>query len=99
MIKFIVSEKALVDLNEIWKYTADYWSIDQANRYFNQIIDEIEFISNNFAQAKDFGDVRNGYRFSKVGSHLLFFRSTTSDEIEVVRILHERMDIKNRLVD
>ena len=40
--------------------------------------------------------VRKGYQASKVKSHIIFYR-ILNDTIEVIRILHERMEIKNRL--
>jgi toxin ParE1/3/4 len=42
--------------------------------------------------------VRKGYRASKVKSHYIFYR-VLNDTIEIIRILHERMDIENRLND
>ena len=39
MTEYIISEKALDDLNTIWIYTAENWSIEQANRYYNLIMD------------------------------------------------------------
>ena len=99
MAEYIISEKALEDLNNIWIYTAENWSIEQANRYYNLIIDEIEYVSENFEKTKDFGNIRKNYKFSKVKSHLVFYKKTENIEMEVVRILHERMDIKNRIND
>jgi toxin ParE1/3/4 len=97
MIKYIISSKAVEDVNSIWKYTAENWSIDQANRYYNLIFDEIEFVVENIETAHDFSYVRKNYRYSKVKSHLIFFKCIKNGTIEVVRVLHERMDIKNRL--
>ncbi len=97
MAEYIISEKALEDLNTIWIYTAENWSVEQANRYYNLIVDEIEYVSENFELTKDFGNVRKYYKFSKVKSHLVFYKKTENTEMEVVRILHERMDIKNRI--
>lgn len=97
MAEYIISEKALEDLNTIWMYTAEKWSVEQANRYYNLIMDEIEFISENFETTKDFGDIRKDYKYSKVKSHIIFCKRTNINEMEVVRILHERMDIKNRI--
>ncbi|PKP14371.1 MAG: type II toxin-antitoxin system RelE/ParE family toxin [Bacteroidetes bacterium HGW-Bacteroidetes-23] len=99
MSKYIISEKALEDINAIWVYTAQNWSVEQANRYYNLIFDEIEFISNNFEMAQDFGKLRKSYRYSKIKSHLIFFKKNKFNEIEVIRVLHERMDIENRLND
>jgi toxin ParE1/3/4 len=97
MPEYIISEKALEDINKIWIYTAENWSVEQADRYYNLIIDEIEYIVDNLDIARDFGKIRKSYRYSKVKSHLIFFKKDKANEIEVVRILHERMDIENRL--
>ncbi len=97
MTEIILSKKAVEDLNNIWIYTAETWSVEQANRYYNLIMDEIEYVSENFNTTKDFESIRKGYRYSKVKSHLIFFRQMNTNEIEVVRILHEKMDIRNRI--
>ena len=99
MSAFIISEKALEDINNIWIYTAENWSVEQADRYYNLIMDEIEYIVRNFDMARDFGKIRKLYRYSKVKSHLIFFKNDKTNEIEVVRVLHERMDIENRLAE
>ena len=99
MAEYIISEKALNDLNNICIYTAQNWSLEQANRYYNLIMDEIEYVAENFETTKDFGSIRKDYRYSKVKSHLIFCKQIENTEMEVVRILHERMDIKNRIND
>lgn len=99
MSNYIISEKALEDINAIWVYTAQNWSVEQANRYYNLIFDEIEFISSNFEMAQDFGKIRKAYRYSKIKSHLIFFKKNKFNEIEVIRVLHEKMDIESRLND
>jgi toxin ParE1/3/4 len=48
MPRFPISEKAVEDINGIWVYTAENWSVEQADRYYNLIIDEIEYIAENF---------------------------------------------------
>ena len=99
MTEYIISEKALEDINNIWIYTAENWSVEQADRYYNLIIDEIEYIVENINMARDFGKIRKSYKYSKVKSHLIFFKKDKKNEIEVVRVLHERMDIENRLAE
>jgi toxin ParE1/3/4 len=69
MADYIISEKALDDLNTIWIYRAENWSIEQANRYYNLIMDEIEYVAENFETTKDFASIRKDYRYSKVKSH------------------------------
>ncbi len=97
-LPFVISKKAVSDLEEIWLYTVEKWSIEQADRYYHLIFDEINYICRNINAGKSMDHVRKGYRASKVKSHLIFYR-VLNDTIEVIRILDERMDIKNRLND
>lgn len=95
--KYRISEKAISDLENIWIYTLNKWSQEQADRYHNLIISEIEFVVENFDTSRKMDHVRSGYRMSKVKSHLIFFKKTEDSIIEVIRILHQNMDIENRL--
>jgi toxin ParE1/3/4 len=96
ILPFVISKKAVSDLEEIWLYTVEKWSIEQADRYYNLIFDEINYICRNIDAGKSMEHVRKGYRASKVKSHLIFYR-VLNNTIEVIRILHERMDVENRL--
>jgi len=97
-LPFSISKKAVSDLEEIWLYTVEKWSVEQADRYYNLIFDEINYICKNSNAGKPMEYVRKGYRASKVKSHLIFYR-VLPGMIEIIRILHERMDIENRLND
>jgi len=33
----------------------------------------------------------------KAGRHIIFYREIGENEIEIIRILHEQMDLKNRI--
>ena len=97
-MKFKLSRKAEEDLEGIWLYTLEIWSKEQADRYLSLIFDEIEFITANPKTGQDFDQIRKNYRYSKVKSHLIFYKHKKSEDvIEVIRILHERMDLENRI--
>jgi toxin ParE1/3/4 len=95
-LKIILREQAMNDLEEIWLYTYEAWSLEQADRYHKLIFNEIEFLSTRPEHGKNQNHFRKGYRSSQVKAHLIFYRCSDS-EIEIVRILHENMDIPNRL--
>src|SRR5258706_16343898 len=97
-LPYVITKKAVSDLEEIWLYTIEKWSVNQADRYYNLIFDEIDFICKNIDAGKSMEHIRKGYRASKVKSHLIFYR-IQNDTVEVIRILHERMDIENRFND
>jgi toxin ParE1/3/4 len=40
-MKYVISIEASKDLENIWLYTFENWSQEQADRYFNHNIDEI----------------------------------------------------------
>ncbi|MDG1518716.1 MAG: type II toxin-antitoxin system RelE/ParE family toxin [Flavobacteriales bacterium] len=95
MPKYKIREKAIEDLESIWLYTLDTWSEKQANNYYNLIIQEIELIAGNKSIGVSIQNIRNGYYFSRVKSHVIFYVIT--DKLEVVRILNQKMDIDNKL--
>jgi len=93
-----LSVEAGKDLEKIWAYTFENWSIEQADRYINQIIEEIEYISLKPENGKDFSYVRKGYLRTKVKLHFIFYKIDKKNKIvEVIRVLHQQMDIENRL--
>jgi toxin ParE1/3/4 len=49
------------------------------------------------ATGRAINDIRDGYFKLSVGSHFLCYRLTDTGVLEVVRILHQRMDIAGRL--
>lgn len=99
-MKYIISVEASKDLEHIWLYTFENWSQEQADRYFNLIIDEIENISNDPSSGKDYSDIREGYFRSRVKSHFIFYRINSKKKVvEIIRILHQQMDIVSRLSD
>lgn len=97
-LKIIIKEEALDDLEEIWLYTLQNWSLEQADRYHSLVIREIEFLATRPASGKSQDHLRIGYRSSKVNSHIIFYLFEKT-EIVIIRILHESVDIPNRLQD
>jgi toxin ParE1/3/4 len=94
-----ISKKAFEDLESIWIYTYENWSVEQADRYYSLIMNEIEFITDNFMSGKSMEHIKTGYRASKVKSHLIFYRKNKDRHIEIIRILHQRMGIENSIED
>ena len=96
-IKYRISKQAIKDLNDIWIYTFNKWSKEQADRYYDLIIGEIEFVADNYLIGKSVEQTRKNYRVTKIKSNLIFYRKAENENVEVFRILHQRMDIKKRL--
>lgn len=98
MMKYIISQEAKNDLEKFWLYTFENWTIEQADRYYNLLMDEIEFLCQKPESGVDYNEVRKGYFRSRVKSHFIFYRiKVRKKEIETIRILHQRMDIDSHL--
>jgi len=97
-MNYKISNEASYDLEKIWLYTFENWSLEQADRYLDLIIDEIEYLCLKPHSEKDFTHIRKGYLRTKVKSHLIFYTiNIKQNEIEIIRILHQMMDIENVL--
>jgi len=81
--KYRISEQAINDLNDIWVYTLNKWSKEQADRYYDLIIGEIEFIADNFLTGKSAEQTRKNYRVTKVKSHLIFYRKVENELLKL----------------
>ena len=92
-----ISKQALEDIDKIWLYTLENWSLGHANHYYRLIYQEIDFIVEDFESGKDIGKIRDGHRQTKIKSHLIIYKKAEDEMIEIVRVLHQMMDIPNRL--
>lgn len=92
----VLSPRARRDLEEIWDYTERRWGIDQAEIYIRQLWQHIEAVAMRPALGRACPDVRAGYYKYPSGSHVLFYRML-DDGIDIIRILHERMDVRRHL--
>ncbi len=97
MTKFKFSNESVKDLEEIWSYTKQTWSIEHADRYYNLIIDEVEFIALNPHLGRSIDYIKEGYKSTKVKSHVIYYKQIEDETIIIVRILHQRMDSESRM--
>lgn len=95
MAKVILREKAIQDLNNIWFYTFEEWSENQADKYYATIKLACLNIGENPEVGTKYDKISEGILGIKSGKHIIFYQIISKDEIEVIRILHERMDLKN----
>ena len=97
MAKVILRQEAIDDLNDIWDYTFEKWSEKQADKYYATIKIACNGIGENPDVGKEYFGISKNLLGLKSGKHIIFYQSLSENEIEVIRILHERMDLKDRL--
>lgn len=96
MPKYRLTNEALSDLADIWNYTADESSEAQADSYYELIMAAFERIAEHPNwYGKKYDEIFKGLFGFKVRKHIIFYIIDSEGNILVVRILHERMDLKN----
>jgi toxin ParE1/3/4 len=95
--KVIFRQQAIDDLNAIWAYTYDKWSEKQADRYYVSLEFACLQIGENPELGKEYEQIKSNLLGLRTGKHIIFYRAVNDQEIEIIRILHEKMDFIKRL--
>lgn len=87
--------RAQRDLLDIWLYSYREWGIEQADTYVDAIDDSVAMLATRPLAGRLCEEVGDGLRRIAVSRHRVFY--LVSDEaIDIVRILHERMDLRGQ---
>ena len=88
--------RAETDLIEIWDYTIRTWSLAQAIKYEDHILDACDAIVARPLDGDDISYLREGYYLWRVAKHFIIYRFGDGG-IDIVRILHQSRDIKRHI--
>jgi toxin ParE1/3/4 len=97
MAKFKFTNNAVKDLSDIWSYTVETWSESQADKYYKLIISACSTIANKPQICKSYPEIYKDLKGKLTSKHVIFYRVLEDQTIEITRILHERIDLKNKL--
>jgi toxin ParE1/3/4 len=94
-----LSPSARRDLSEIAEYIANAAGPRIAGEMIVRIREKCRLLADTVGEIGVLRpDIRAGVRSFPVPPHVLFFRYT-GQEVEVVRVLHERRDVENTLLE
>ncbi len=79
------------DLIDIWQYSAERWSTEQADSYLDAIGRAIQQLTANPQAGVARDDVRAGYRALFVNQHAIYYL-ITAEGVQIGRVLSVRMD-------
>lgn len=99
MADYELTKKANEDLDGIWGYTYEEWGETQADKYYFELVDCCQFLAENQNFGKNYKEIFEtlfGYRINR---HIIFYQRINSTKILIVRILHDAMDLKNRILE
>lgn len=99
MAKYKLTNKAVDDLTGIWNYTFDKWSENQADKYYFMLLENCNELGCDPELGKIYSEVTENLLGYKAGSHIIFYRKIEEAQVEIIRILHEQMDLKNRFIE
>lgn len=92
-----LTRMAIADLKDIGRHTQKKWGREQRDKYLTTLDTCFRKLAETPLLGKDCGNIRQGYRKMNSGSHVIFYRQVSANAIEIVRVLHKRMDIDTRL--
>lgn len=90
MSNYKLTPEADNDLTEIWQYGYKKWGLRQANIYLLELEDCFEKLFELPNLGTKCNDIVVGYRSYSNASHVVYYRKHNL-KIEVIRILHRRM--------
>jgi len=93
MSRFSLTKQAIEDLREIGRYTQKRWGQDQRRHYLALLNRCFHTLAENPNQGQRCDEIRSGYRKFPYGQHIVFYCEQNTGGIEIIRVLHERMDL------
>jgi toxin ParE1/3/4 len=90
--RFRLSSAADADLRKIAEHTLQRWGEVQRDAYISELFEAFGRLADTPQIAMTADSIRAGYRKFPQGSHVIFFRSSDTHSIEIIRVLHKRMD-------
>lgn len=97
MASYTLTNKAVLDLSSIWNYTVDTWSEKQADKYYFMLLETCQDLAGGKVSGKNYPEINDEILGFRIGQHILFYRKLSQDKVEIARILHTQMDLKNRI--
>ncbi|WP_312901205.1 type II toxin-antitoxin system RelE/ParE family toxin [Chryseobacterium taichungense] len=99
MAKYFLTNKAVEDISKIYEYTYEFWSENQADKYYEELINFFQLLSENPYIGKNYTEISIDIYGFPANKHIIFYRILNATAIEIERILGAEMDLKNRIKD
>jgi toxin ParE1/3/4 len=92
MSTFTLTNKAKADLKSVATYMQRKWGKSQRGIYLKQFDDAFHLLADTPEVETKCDFIKLGYRKFPNISHIIFYRIRDKTQIEIIRILHKRMD-------
>lgn len=89
---WIVRPAAQSDLSEIWRYGAENWGVERADRYTDGLFALFDLLAEFPEPARERREFSPPVRIHPSGAHLAIYRQE-GQGIEIIRILHAHQNL------
>ncbi|MEN8260722.1 MAG: type II toxin-antitoxin system RelE/ParE family toxin [Pseudomonadota bacterium] len=97
MAAFKLTSAAKGDLKRIAVFTERRWGKEQRNQYLRQLDAAFRELTENPGLGTRCDYIRPAYRKFPISSHVIYYRYSENDRVEIIRILHKHMDVSRAL--
>ena len=96
MARFVLTHWASNDLKDIGRYSEKNWGKKQRNQYLRDLAKRFSWLAEHPKLGKHRTDVNQNYYSFPEGQHIIFYQ-IKPEYIEIIGILHNRMDVASNL--
>lgn len=96
MTSFTLTTRAKSDLIAIARFTQDRWGLVQRNIYIKQFDEAFHILAVSPNIGKNCNYIKDGYHKFPQGGHIIFYKFTPEKPIQIIRILHKKMDVNSK---
>ena len=96
MSSFKLTRLAKNDLRSIARFTEKRWSKSQRNIYIKEFDDAFHRLAEGPGIGNSCDFIKDGYFKFPQGSHIVFYKKISENQIEIIRILHKKMDVASK---
>jgi toxin ParE1/3/4 len=96
---FSLTRRAKADLKSIAKSTEKRWGQEQRCSYIKQFDDTFHMLSNTPEIGNSCDYIKENYQKFPQGSHIIFYRVASQNNIQIIRILNKNMDVLSKFGD
>lgn len=98
MYRLALTRRAILDIEEIEKYSIKHWGLTVAKEYLKSIEDALTLLQNQPDLLHTKQDISEHFKIYKVRRHIIFCTVMQTD-IFVLTIKHAAMDLPERLLE
>ena len=97
MPDLLITSLARQDLKGIGRHTRERWGVARRDAYLRDLATLFGGLGEGTVVGRRRDEIREGLLAQPCGRHIVFLRRDADGNIEILRVLHERMDFRRHL--